>query len=216
MPRSTHGLLLAEKKLWPRKCNFCGRIKYYNRSSQFHRANRINGRCSICIIENPRKGWHHTEKTKQFISRHHRGKNNPFYGKHHSKKTKKFFSVNNSGKNNPMYGTVGGMFGKKHNEKSINKQRQKRKEYWKRLGHECLDEFVKYRTEVTRITNKQPIHLLKNHHKRGKAGIKGAYHLDHIVSVWKGFHNKLPAEKIGDINNLQFIPWLENQKKWYK
>ena len=209
-------IIIGGKKKWPRKCNFCGKVNYYNRSSLFHRAERINGRCKICILENPRSGWHHTDQTKQIISKYYIGKNNPFYGKHHSEKTKKLFSINNSGKNNPMYRSLGGMYGKKHNDKSINIQRQKRRDYWKSKGHECNNEFIKYRNEVTRITNKQPIYLLENYEKRGKAGIDGAYHLDHIISVWKGFHNKLTSKQISDISNLQFIPWLDNQKKWYK
>lgn len=40
--------------------------------------------------------------------------------------------------------------------------------------------------------------------------------MDCIKSVWSGFHNKIPAEKIAHISNLRFIPWMENQKKWYK
>jgi hypothetical protein len=55
---------------------------------------------------------------------------------------------------------------------------------------------------------------LENSNKRGKAGIEGAFHLDHIISVWYGYHHNIPAEEIANIKNLKFIPWLENQKKW--
>ena len=58
-------------------------------------------------------------------------------------------------------------------------------------------------------------HLLENIEKRGRAGVKGAYHLDHIKSMWYGFHNNISPEIIGDISNLQMLPWLENQRKWF-
>ena len=115
-----------------------------------------------------------------------------------------------------MYNTLGGFFGRKHTEKSIQKQIQRRKDFWKSKGHDCKNGFTKYRTEVDRLTRHQPIHLLENYDKRGKAGIEGVYHLDHKISVWNGFVNKLPPNQIADISNLQFIPWLENQIKWYK
>ena len=38
--------------------------------------------------------------------------------------------------------------------------------------------------------------------------------MDHIISVWNGFHNDIPPEQIADISNLRMIPWLENQIKW--
>ncbi len=44
----------------------------------------------------------------------------------------------------------------------------------------------------------------------GTAGTKGAYHLDHIVSVRHGFDNKIPCELIADKQNLQMVPWKSN------
>lgn len=32
----------------------------------------------------------------------------------------------------------------------------------------------------------------------------------------KGFKNNISPTEIGNIKNLQFIPWLDNQRKWYK
>lgn len=107
------------------------------------------------------------------------------------------------------------MLGKKHSADTIEKQKLARKKFWKSKGHECTDGFVLYRTEVSRFTRNQPIHLLENHEKRGKAGESGAYHLDHIMSVWYGYTHDIPAETIARIENLRFISWEENQKKWY-
>jgi len=74
-------------------------------------------------------------------------------------------------------------------------------------------EFKKYRIEVNKHTNQQPITLLENYEKRGLAGVAGAYHLDHVYSIKQGFINGIPASVVGDIRNLRFIPWEENIKK---
>lgn len=71
----------------------------------------------------------------------------------------------------------------------------------------------KYAREVWRITRKQPINKLRNYNKRGKCGIDGAYQLDHIISIHEGFTNNIPPKVIGNIKNLQIIPWEENLLK---
>lgn len=77
-----------------------------------------------------------------------------------------------------------------------------------------IGEFRCYRREVNYITKKQPIHLLENYDKpRGKAGIEGAFQLDHIISIFEGFKSQISPEIIGNISNLQFIPWLDNLRK---
>ena len=77
-----------------------------------------------------------------------------------------------------------------------------------------LPEREKYYRKVIQITNKQPIHLLENYDKlRGLSGVSGAYQLDHIISKNYGFKNNIDPEIIGDIDNLQFIPWEENISK---
>lgn len=84
-----------------------------------------------------------------------------------------------------------------------------------------LDEYDNWKIEkkayyrkVWRITNRQNLNLLENSDKeRGLAGRNGVYHLDHIVSISYGFENKIDPNIIGDITNLQFIPWEDNLKK---
>jgi len=78
---------------------------------------------------------------------------------------------------------------------------------------ETLPEVKLYKRQVSIITNRQPIKILSNYNKRGKAGINGAYNLDHIFPIIEGFKNNIPPEVIGDISNLQFISWEENNKK---
>jgi hypothetical protein len=89
-----------------------------------------------------------------------------------------------------------------------------------RLGYSTYQEYEAtlsdwelYKNEVWRITNSQPLHLLENFNKRGASGVEGAYQIDHIYSVYKGFRAGLPTQLVGNIENLQMLPWEENRKK---
>ena len=73
--------------------------------------------------------------------------------------------------------------------------------------------YYKYELEVLKITRQQPIKLLVNYNNRGNSGVDGAYHLDHKYSIIEGFKNNIKPELIGNIKNLEFIPWKENLKK---
>lgn len=79
-----------------------------------------------------------------------------------------------------------------------------------------LDAWEAYKIDVWRITNQQPLHLLENYDKRGINGEDGAYTLDHIYSIRKGFNNNVPPDEIGTISNLQMLPWLDNIIKGWK
>lgn len=121
------------------------------------------------------------------------------------------------------------MKGKKHTISTKNKvreTRQRKKElglydhiYLKKTGltydeyQKKLPELEKYLQKVKRITMSQPIESLSNFKKRGKAGEKGAYNIDHKYSISEGFKNKVPPEIIGHIKNLEMIPWKKNVKK---
>jgi predicted DNA-binding protein YlxM (UPF0122 family) len=76
-----------------------------------------------------------------------------------------------------------------------------------------IDDYYKYELMVLKITRQQPIHTLFNYNKRGNSGVDGAYHLDHKFSIIEGFKNNIKPEIIGNIKNLEFIPWKENLKK---
>jgi len=81
---------------------------------------------------------------------------------------------------------------------------------------ELQDERKLYYTDVWRITKQQDIHLLENYDKRGNAGVDGNYQLDHIYPISIGFVNKIPAKIIGNIKNLQMLPWYDNRIKGNK
>jgi hypothetical protein len=74
-----------------------------------------------------------------------------------------------------------------------------------------------YQNEVRRLTKKQPLHILPNYSKLeenwGKMGVDGAYQIDHIVSIDKGWKDMIPAEEIANISNLQVMKWEDNLRK---
>jgi len=78
---------------------------------------------------------------------------------------------------------------------------------------EGLPAYLKYRSDVNKITNKQPIGTLDNSDKRGLCGVERAYQLDHKFSVLEGFKQGVDPKIIGNINNLEFIPWEDNLTK---
>jgi hypothetical protein len=79
---------------------------------------------------------------------------------------------------------------------------------------ETATEWQQYKATVTALTeqvykkHKKKINPLNL--KRGKAGVDGAYHLDHIVPKRFCFDNNIPPEMCADDSNLQMIGWLEN------
>ncbi len=79
---------------------------------------------------------------------------------------------------------------------------------------ETATEWQIYKATVSSLT----LQTYKQHKKlinpdnlpRGKAGIFGAYHLDHIVPKRFCFENKIPPETCADKSNLQMMGWREN------
>lgn len=93
----------------------------------------------------------------------------------------------------------------------------------KRNGYQTYQEYKDslpawklYKLDVWRITNQQPLDTLENFDMRGVNGQTGAYTLDHIISIKKGFIENIPAEQIGHVSNLQMLPWEENITKGWK
>jgi len=78
------------------------------------------------------------------------------------------------------------------------------------LPLEEYNNYKLYKREVLKYTNREPTQLLENIENRGKSGMGGAYQLDHRVSKFHGFKNGIPPYIIGNICNLEMIPWLDN------
>jgi hypothetical protein len=76
-----------------------------------------------------------------------------------------------------------------------------------------LSDYALYRKIVWEQTNKNDLSSLENFENRGRAGVIGAYHLDHKFSISRGYIDGVSPELIGSINNLEFIPWEENVRK---
>ncbi len=54
---------------------------------------------------------------------------------------------------------------------------------------------------------------IKDFNRTGKNGVYGAFQMDHIISKKEGFKRGVLPCVIGDILNLQMIPWEENNSK---
>lgn len=108
-----------------------------------------------------------------------------------------------SGENNPWYGK--------------DRSRENSPRY---NGKAFNREFKNYRNQVDYATrmiyeaNKDKIN--PNSLPLGKAGVDGAHHIDHIVSVRYGFEHDIPVELMATPSNLRVIPWLDNIQKYDK
>ena len=165
--------------------------------------------CPLCDTELIYNGKNH-KKTSREAERKQRickscsssGQNNPMYGKPAWSKGKKRPGHSKWLKeNNPM-------FDQHYRDKYFLTQFGMTAEKWA----ETKDDRYLYILEVLRVTKKQPLHTLENFDKIGRLENNG-YAVDHIYPKSKGFDNKIPAELIGDIKNLQIIPGIENSKK---
>ena len=77
---------------------------------------------------------------------------------------------------------------------------------------QSIPKFKRYSNWVRTLTKQQPVYLLENYNKRGIY----SYHIDHKMSIWNGFLNKIPAEQIANISNLQMLWWKDNLRKGSK
>jgi hypothetical protein len=78
-------------------------------------------------------------------------------------------------------------------------------------------DFELYSSLVKKYTEANDLKVLENYDKRGNhAYDDSAYHLDHKFSIKEGFRQGILPHIIGNINNLEMLPWLENVKKYDK
>jgi hypothetical protein len=89
-----------------------------------------------------------------------------------------------------------------------------------KAGYNSFEEYVEkypekemYKRNVWRLTYQNDLTVLENWDKRGRCGVKGAYQLDHIYPISKGYENKIPPEELARMDNLRMIPWKENLLK---
>ena len=111
---------------------------------------------------------------------------------------------------------------KKHQKGIMNgtTESQRRKMRASKAGFSSWEEYVEkypkkemYKREVWKYTYRNDLESLSDFEKRGRCGVEGAYQIDHIISINEGWNNGIPAEEIGNFQNLRMIPWRENLKK---
>lgn len=76
-------------------------------------------------------------------------------------------------------------------------------------------EFKRYKTVVLYLTEKYRKKITLGY-ITGLAGIKDAWHIDHKFSILKGYQQQVSPFVIGNIQNLQMLPWKENLSKQSK
>ena len=173
---------------WSRKCPECGKRLYYSNKYHLKYANRLNKVCLSCS---------------------HNGQIPWCKGKTFSKLHRTHLSKSHEGQ-------VSWNKGKCLSESHIQNLKAKH------AGFSSYEEYVRlypekqrYVSDVWTETRKQLKQNppLPNFEKRGRAGTKGAYQLDHIISIDEGFKKRINPKKIGAYSNLRIISWEENLSK---
>jgi len=81
-------------------------------------------------------------------------------------------------------------------------------------------DFKKYRNRIAvrtrKVYNEFKDELNPQNLILGKAGVLGAHHIDHIMSVREAFAYNVPIELVASKENLRIIPWRENNSKYSK
>jgi len=216
--------------LFVRNCPLCNSTIEYTDRSNFRRANKKKSACNSCT---PR----HSPESKAKISESLRGKKHPTR-KSNTKKGKlqpfsrkcpscfrdvfytSKWSVTRANKNKSVCNSCSA----KNYKKSwtyVIKEEHIKKMAANKAGYSSYESYItdldnrkKYYREVRKITHKQDISILENYNKlRGVCGIPDAYQLDHIIPISVGYEQGIPPDVIGDILNLQIIPWKDNLLK---
>ena len=221
-----------------RICSDCGVEIQYRYSSQYHQAERLNRKCKTCGCGHFRgKSKDTSDALKQTGEKNSvRLKGKPTWNKGLTKDQHlSLATIGEKSKNRKhsdeslkkISDASKQHWGQKRYRELVSQKVKEVRglpeiiEKWRKTGElngsftplEKLSEWQRYHKDVWKYTNKNNLTLLENHDRRGKAGVYGAYHLDHIVSIFDGFANDIDAKIIGSIHNLRFIPAEENVKK---
>lgn len=100
--------------------------------------------------------------------------------------------------------------GIKQRTKTVTAWSKANSEKWK----ESASDWQKYKSEVTALTEQTykqySAKINPYNYPRGRAGVEGMYHLDHIVPKRYCFDQGIPADVCAHHTNLQMIGWREN------
>ena len=81
-------------------CDVCGKNRIANKGNYHPLCNS----CANKGEKNPNWGKHHSDKTRNKISKANEGENHPFWGKHHTENSKERMSESTKGENHPFWG----------------------------------------------------------------------------------------------------------------
>ena len=211
---------------WSRDCPNCDNIQYYSSKRNLKRAIDNNKNCNECR--------RHSKEQKAHLSRIMTGRSHPHKTPDHKQK-KNFFRIcpackkrlgyvskfarDRSEKGNCICNSCSAIVYEKTWNNIINEDHIKQMRATK-AGFKNWEEYErlypekkKYKAEVRRITYQQPLETLEHFDKRGRCGVEGSHQIDHIISITEGYEKQMPPEVIGDISNLQMLPWKENLSK---
>ena len=196
LPENIVKVVISNTIQFKLKCPTCNFDRYYLRKYDAIDAHMNNSLCASCARS---AGWALSlyDNASDKISKKLLGVS--WIDRHGHKKATELklnMSIRNSGINNPKVQSI-------CNQLDITID-----EYYNRKSKLWI-----YTNNVWKITNTQRINTLINYDKRGKCVIPGAYQLDHKYSIYAGFVNNIDPNIIGNIKNLQFIPWLDNTRK---
>jgi hypothetical protein len=213
-----------------RECPKCKNIVTYTSRGNYRRAVRKNSLCNKCTV---RTSTEISEKIRQSLlgRKYPNRKSNCKAGKIllykrecPSCKRELSYSNNWSAVRATRHNAVCNSCSSRIYKKSwtyVIKEDHVKKMAAKKAGYDTYEKYIqdldnrkKYYREVRKITRQQNISVLENYDKlRGLCGVDGAYQLDHVIPVSIGYQQGIAPEKIGDISNLQIIPWKDNLYK---
>lgn len=215
-----------------RQCPSCNKDLSYSSRSKLERANTDKSKCKSCAHSGISRGKgkkqseEHIRKRAEALSKYRKGKTfEQLYGKEKAERLSKEHgdklrgrkrpefskewkeNMSNSRKSSEIYKAWMNSDEYKEKRRAINAMRfyGLSLEEW----YSMTDDKRLYYLKVRSITRSQDLKSLPNYEKKGTSKNNG-YHLDHIYPVSMGYINNIPAEQIGNIKNLRYIPWKEN------
>lgn len=129
-------------------------------------------------------------------------------------KYRKFISSNKNSNGREYYQYK---YGTENGNKKFEEKIRKQSEKMRKVPLSDLSEWNLYKFLVTKITRKNLRDCggdLENFEKRGRG--KGSYHVDHMVSTYECFQNRILPQICGSIHNLHVIKCEENSSKQHK
>ncbi len=84
----------------------------------------------------------------------------------------------------------------------------------RKIRNPNMPNYIRYRNKVHALSQKvyeDNIDIINpKGYNRSRAGVKGGWQLDHIITVKESFELNIPPEKVAVLENLRMLPWKEN------